>query len=339
MRGFLMVLVYGFLVVHIVSLMVISSIDQVLLVLIVAACPLLIYLTKGKLQHLKWFNPGIWSCLLIILALSVLPSHPLATMNPPEPVLDTASPDAQPATSEMNAMNQLSQAQKAAPPKVITRHVDVDVVKTEDLSHKVLGGSMSSYTADELNNLPIDKKMAYRVVVKSVITKDQVRPIMEAVINRMTQEDPDIDEIRIWLYSDRSLINMPYDIAMATWGPGGSFGNITPEIAVNNDRTGYDISIEMDEDFESVLKQRGKSEDKLGLSEAKRRQVYREVILDGRKAQAKADKIASTREYFELKNQLRDQSDARLRKKYGVTQQQLDAICTEGVLERWPMPE
>jgi hypothetical protein len=87
MRGCLMVLVYGFLVVYIITRMVLSTLDQVTLVLIVAACPLLIYLIRGKLQHLKWFSPGIWSCLLIILVLSVLPSQQLPTY---EPVAETS---------------------------------------------------------------------------------------------------------------------------------------------------------------------------------------------------------------------------------------------------------
>lgn len=127
-----------------------------------------------------------------------------------------------------------------------------EIIKVENQSNKAMGSRLlSSFTTQEIANLPTNKKMVYRIVVPPTIKESQVRPTVEKIISDITTKDNDIDEIGLFLYSDRKLINGAYDVARATWAPGGKLGNVTPEIAINNDRSSYQINVQI---FVSMFK-------------------------------------------------------------------------------------
>lgn len=234
--------------------------------------------------------------------------------------------------------------------------VAYEIVESEDQSRKAITKRLSSYTYQELVKLPIDKRMEYRVVVSPTIKENQVRPTIEKIIADITSKDNDIDEISLFLYSDKELANGMYDVARATWAPGGRLGNITPEIARSNDRTDYKITIQIARNLEQYLQQRAKSEQKFGFTEAKRRRIFKEIVAVEDKAQAEADRkypISGRTVWGLSKSELRSQIDKNidlmrhlekqykkeLSKKYGLTQEQLKKISLEGVVERWPMPK
>ena len=236
--------------------------------------------------------------------------------------------------------------------------VTYEIVESDDNSRKAMTKSLSSYTYQELANLPIDKKMGYRVVVSSEIKENQVRKTIEKIIADITSKDNDIDELMLWLYSDKELANgmHMYDVARATWAPNGELGNVTPEIAKTNNRTNYKLEIQIAENLEQYLKQRAKSEDKFSLTEAERRKIFKEIAAAEDKAWAEADKKypVSGRTVWDLsKSKLRsrmdrntdlaqklgDQYENELAKKYGLTREQLKQISIEGISERWPMPK
>lgn len=231
-----------------------------------------------------------------------------------------------------------------------------EIVESEDQSHKALVRKLSDYTYQELANLPVDKKMLYRVVVSSRIKENQVRPIVEKIIADITTKDSDIDEITLFLYSDKELVDGMYDVATATWAPYGSLGNVTPEIARSNNRTSYKISIRMKEKLEEYLQKRSKSEEKFGLTEVKRRRIYKEIVDAEDRAQAEADRQypISGRTTWDLsRSELRSRIDKNielmrhleeeykndLMKKYSLTREQLKEITFEGFEENWPMPK
>lgn len=304
-----------------------------------------------------------------------------------------------------------------------------EIVESEDQSHKAMTKSLSSYTYQELVKLPIDKKMGYRVVVSPTIKENQVRPTVEKIIADITSKDNDIDEISLLLYSDKELANEMYDVARATWAPNGKLGNVTPEIAKTNNRNNYKLEIQIAENLEQYLKQRAKSEQKLGFTEDRRRKIFKEILAAEDKAWTEARKryplvptdhlsvgqtISLSRRtplmpeldptdpmaaylrirkldprttikvlkvstkhsnpwYFvearspsryslgtgwinsialrrqgqvdfkqqvekqhKLKNRLIDKHNNELAKKYGLTREQLEQICLEGMMERWP---
>lgn len=234
--------------------------------------------------------------------------------------------------------------------------VAYEIVESEDQSRKAITKRLSSYTYQELVKLPIDKRMEYRVVVSPTIKENQVRPTIEKIIADITSKDNDIDEISLFLYSDKELANGVYDVARATWAPGGRLGNITPEIARSNDRTDYKITIQIVRNLEQYLQQRAKSEQKFGFTEAKRRRIFKEIVAVEDKAQAEADRkypISGRTVWGLSKSELRSQIDKNidlmrhlekqykkeLSKKYGLIQEQLKKISLEGVVEMWPMPK
>ena len=96
-----------------------------------------------------------------------------------------------------------------------------EIAVVEDQSHKALVKRLSDYTPQELASLPTDKKMLYRVVVSPRITQNQVKPLVEQIIRDITAGDRDVDEITLFLYSDREVVNGAYDVARATWAPWG----------------------------------------------------------------------------------------------------------------------
>ena len=229
------------------------------------------------------------------------------------------------------------------------------IVESEDQSHKAMTKPLSSYTYQELASLPIDKKMCYRVVVSSEIKENQVRPTVEKIIADITSNDNDIDEITLFFYSDKELVKDGwYDVARATWAPGGELGNVTPEIAHSNNRSNYKTTIQVEDNLEQYLKQRAKPEDKFGLTEVKRHQIFKEIVSTEDKAQAEADRkypVSGQSVWGLSKSELRSQIDKninlmrdlekrykeQLSKKYSLTQEQLKQISIEGISERWPL--
>lgn len=228
--------------------------------------------------------------------------------------------------------------------------VDYEIVESEDISIKALGNkSLSEYTAQEISNLPTNKKMAYRIVVSPKIKEEQVRSTIQKIISDITAKDDDIDEISLLLYSDKELASGAYDVAMATWAPSGKLGNVTPEIAQSNNRTTYETTIQIKENLEEYLQKRGESEDKFGFSEEERREIFKEIIFAERRATKEADKIyvvdISDPNYKQeniMKNidknrELMDKYKAEVRNKYGITEDTEWEIVSEALEEIWPM--
>lgn len=225
---------------------------------------------------------------------------------------------------------------------------EYEVVNSEDVSLKASGNkSLADFTAQELAVLPVDKRMNYRVVVSPTIKENQVRPTIDKIISDITSRDNDIDEIYLFLYSDKALVSRAYDVAMATWVPDGEVGNVTPEIAQNNNRSSYKITIQIRPNLEEYLQNRSQSQDDLGFSEEERRQIFRETVAAQDRAQAEADQLYPTdiskpdyKQENILKNvdkdrDLSDQYEADVRAKYGITKDVELQIIVEGTQENW----
>lgn len=102
-----------------------------------------------------------------------------------------------------------------------------------------------------------DEDISYSVIVRRnyrivspTMQADQVRITAQEIIDRITQEDTDIDAISLLFYSDPSVIYGSYDVAMVEWVPNGEWADITAEIARKNDRSSYELNIEYGEGLE-----------------------------------------------------------------------------------------
>ena len=63
-----------------------------------------------------------------------------------------------------------------------------------------------------------NNRMMYKIVVEPTITREQIKPTARKIIKVITSKDKDLDEITLFLYSDKSVIGEPYDIASVDWG-------------------------------------------------------------------------------------------------------------------------
>lgn len=240
------------------------------------------------------------------------------------------------------------QEEAAALQSPATTPVAYKIAETENLSFKAMDKPLSSYTADELNALPMNKRMVYRVVVPSDIKEEQVRPTVDRIISDITSKDNDVDEIGLFLYVDEE-VHREYDVARVDWAPGGVWGSVSAEIARSNDRSGYELAIDIREHFEDYLKQRGKTEEKFGLSEDERKAVFREIVLAERRAQQEADRLHPVdvsdpnweeeldRNISKMR-ELAEKYRAEIWAKYGINEEVENNIAVEGIEENWPLP-
>ncbi len=129
--------------------------------------------------------------------------------------------------------------------EVSVETADYEIVNIEDQSRKALAKNLSQYEISELEKLPTNKKILYKIVLSKDIKENQVKPTVEKIISKLTTEDSDIDEIILWLYSDKELSNSSYDIGTAIWAPFGKLGNINANIAKNNNRDNYLIDYQI----------------------------------------------------------------------------------------------
>ena len=226
--------------------------------------------------------------------------------------------------------------------------VRYEIVKTTNASHKALEKPLSSYTIEELKALPTDKRRFYDVVVPASIKRNQVKPTVEKIISDITGRDGDIDEIVVWLYSDRKLVeNKDWDVATATWAPKGKLGNITASIAETNNRSSYETTIKIKDNLEEYLKQRAASDVRFGLSKDKRKEIFRQIVIAEDRAQTEADRRypidpndpeVNIEKNIDLESRLADQYRAQVYKKYGITKEIANKISAEAIHEKWPFP-
>jgi hypothetical protein len=73
---------------------------------------------------------------------------------------------------------------------------DYEIAKEEDQSQKALRKKpLSQYTTSELEQLPTNKKILFRVILSKDIKDNQVKPTVDKILHELTSYDSDIDEI------------------------------------------------------------------------------------------------------------------------------------------------
>lgn len=160
-----------------------------------------------------------------------------------------------------------------------------------------------------------NNRMKYKIVVDSTITQEQVKPTARKIIKDITSKDKDIDEITLYLYSEKSVIGESYDIAMVDWGYPENKGKIEFNIREN---------------IEQYIKQRAKSETLFGLTEQKRREIFKESVMAEDRARAE-EPDATT-------NNLEERYRKEVRQKYNITEEIEREITLEAFRENWLFP-
>lgn len=225
--------------------------------------------------------------------------------------------------------NKKAETQEKETAELTIDTADYEIVKTEDQSRKALGKkSLSQYQKSELEKLPTNKKILYRIVLSKDIKENQVKPTVEKIIDKLTSDDSDIDEIILWLYSDKEISNSTFDIGTAIWAPDGKLGNIDANIAKNNNRENYRIDYQIKQNLEQYLSQKFETSDKFGLSIEERKQVFKDIV--------KAEDDAYNYKESDQEKVLKE-NKSKLLKKYNITAEQLKEIGREGQDKYWPL--
>ena len=224
--------------------------------------------------------------------------------------------------------------------------VSYEIIDSEDLSKKAIGSKrLSDFSTQEIAQLPTNKKWSYSVTINNDVKQVQVQPTMDQIIKDLTVKDPDLDEIILFVYSDKEAKkNQVYDIGKATWAPYGKLGNMTPIIAQKNDRSQYQITYDIKANIEEYLKKRNSNENKFGLTENQRRELFKKVSQAEMKASEEAEAKHPITNWEDM-NQLRINSEYRdqletsykqaLFQEYGITKEQFSEILTEAFAENW----
>jgi len=113
------------------------------------------------------------------------------------------------------------------------------IVGEEDISIKALDKSLSSYTQEELAQLPLNIRMEYRIIVPSDIKQDELKATLIKVVKEKVQKNQDIDEVVVFAYDNESDIDGPYTFGKVEWSPNGNWAGVTSAIASTNDRSSY----------------------------------------------------------------------------------------------------
>ena len=154
---------------------------------------------------------------------------------------------------------------------------EYEIIKEDDLSFKALGGkNLSDYTLEEIESLPINTRKEYRIVVPIDITKEELETTIAKCIKDKSIQNPDIDEIVIFVYDSKEKIDGAYTLGKAEWCPNGEWADVTPEIAKNNIRDSYKIVYNIKEETLEDIKKN--PEILYGFTENERKEIFTEIV-------------------------------------------------------------
>ena len=108
---------------------------------------------------------------------------------------------------------------------------------------KAMVKSLSSYTTQELKNLPDSKRVTMQVTVPSDISKDGLSNTLKCIAFKQTEKDNDIDVLIIFAYDDKRDIGSGYTYGKLSWSPIGFL--VSPKVASNNLRYNYETVIDI----------------------------------------------------------------------------------------------
>ena len=177
-----------------------------------------------------------------------------------------------------------------------------EIVKTEDISIKALDKPFSAYSASEIENLPLNIRKTYRIVVPSDISKEELKATLIQVVMDKISENPDIDEVIVFAYDRKEDADSIYTFGKVEWCPNGDWGGVTSIIASTNDRSSYKYSFDI--------------KDKVGNIGTSDRPTEREFEIYNALEDAFWEDLDTPEEIIE----------ERIAKEFGISEEELDRI-------------
>ena len=206
---------------------------------------------------------------------------------------------------------------------------EYSLIEKKDISHRTSLNDVKS---------SINKRFSYKFLVSDKIRREQIEPLFAKLTKDIISEDNDIDDITIWLYSDKKLMNGSYDVAMATWAPAD--GEVTKDIAVSNNRDSYKLVTTIPDNLEEYLS-RSKTTVVGGLSFDLRKKIYLELADTETRAREVLDKKYPYTANFDTDNyankldELTKKYEKEISKKYKIDTKTMNSIYEEGDKNGW----
>jgi hypothetical protein len=179
---------------------------------------------------------------------------------------------------------------------------------------------------DEVNETPGKTQVTQNLLVKRDITDTDLRTLLSRRYEEARQrsgfryhEHPTV--VAIYAYSSREHAEsgMGQWVGMLSKTPGDSVPRITIHASVGTTSA---------------------EEERFGLSEARRRDVYKQIVLAEDRGQADAERKHPTdlAAQFKLASELSNAYKDALAKELKLAPDELKEIATEGFTKNWPMP-
>lgn len=174
------------------------------------------------------------------------------------------------------------------------------IEESEFSSAKALTRNLSSYSTQELQDLPEFIRLTMSIVVPFDISKEILENTLKSIVHTKTESNKDIDEIVIFVYDDKNDIGAGYTFGKLLWAPHAKLGNVTPEIAKNNVRTNYS--------FDIIIKDKVGNVSKSDLPTKRELEIYNEVMSE---------------KYWDMQE---EESDPIIMKKFNISRKELKDI-------------
>jgi len=166
---------------------------------------------------------------------------------------------------------------------------------------KAMVKRLSEYTSKELNELPNSKRLTLFITVPFDINKESLTNTLKSIVSEQTNKDNDIDEILIFAYDDKDDIGITqYTFGKLIWAPNGKLGNITPQIAKNNNRNNYR--------FDIIIKDKVGEIKEADIPTARELEIYKEIMSE---------------KYWDMQE---EQSEPIIMKKFKISKKELNTI-------------
>jgi len=240
----------------------------------------------------------------------LIPSPPHTPEAPPTPAIST------PTTPEKTTTS----SDTRVPEYDSTLVRNYEIVKTEDISIKALDKTLSAYSTNEIENLPMNIRKEYRVVVPSDISKEELKSTLIQVVIDKTSENRDIDEVVVFAYDRKEDADSIYTFGRVEWCPNGDWAGVSSMIASTNDRSSYQYNLDIKDKVGNIGASDRPSEREFEIHD-----YYDARLLEETKKLIEAEDAGLSYKYAnqeELENAVRTE----VANKYGISEEELDKI-------------
>lgn len=231
----------------------------------------------------------------------------------------------------------VEEMQKSIPDEVSKKEIEEPSKIAEQKS------PLPKYTVldEDIYDAPVKTQVTLELLISKDISKEGLMALLKHLYEKNRQRSGfkyHKHPTNIFIYAYPSKEHA--DSGMGQWVGmlAKAYDDVEPEITIN-------------EEFLTQLKK--KPEEKLGLTETKRRSIFAEIIKVAHRANKEADRkypdlkpghsrtagLAQMKRWASFNNELVDKYENELAEKYSLTREQFDEIGLEGAVKSWPKPK